>query len=186
MTHTKPFRLLWLVTALAILALSVPGCSDNSAPASSAEMAESYAQSLYNSRVQYIGDNADVGSLLSQLGVDNRLGTFTMELQTKEEPYSLTLHFDQLPEDIDVFTDQFYYYADLLLALIDNCGQVKCSYPNGGALVNLIWTTQEASDSLNVDIKSCASSPEDVAALLDTIRTVYADNPNIMAFYQES
>ena len=185
MIRTKPFRLLWLIPALAALVLSIPGCSD-STPASSAELAQSYAQSLYNSRVQYIGDNADVGSLLSQLGVDNRLGTFTMELQTKEEPYGLTLHFDQAPENTAAFTDQFYYYADLLLALIDNCGQVSCSYPNGDTLVNLDWTSQEASDSLNVDIKSCGSSPEGVAALLDAIQTVYADNPNIMAFYQDS
>lgn len=185
MIRKKPFRLLWLTTALAALILSVSGCSD-SAPASSAEMAQSYAQSLYNSQIQYIGDNAAVSSLLSQLGVENRLGTFTIELETTEEPYGLILHFDQLPEDIDVFTDQFYYYADLLLALIDNCGQVSCTYPNGDALVNLIWTTQQAGDSLNVDLKSCAGSPEDVAALLDTIRTVYADNPNIMEFYQES
>ena len=57
-----------LPMALAALILSVSGCSD-SAPASSAEMAQSYAQSLYNSQVQYIGDNAAFSSLRSQLGV---------------------------------------------------------------------------------------------------------------------
>lgn len=82
MTSRKPFRLLWLVTALATLVIGISGCSD-SPPASSSELAESYAQSLYNSRVHYIGDNADVSSLLSQLGVENRLGTFTIELQSQ-------------------------------------------------------------------------------------------------------
>lgn len=185
MTSRKPFRLLWLVTALATLVIGISGCSD-SPPASSSELAESYAQSLYNSQVHYIGDNADVSSLLSQLGVENRLGTFTIELQTKEEPYILTLHFDQLPEDTKAFCDQFYnYYANLLLALIDNCGQVSCTYPDNGVLVTLDWTAQEASDSLNLDMKACGDSPEDIAVLLDTIRTVYADHPNVMELYQE-
>ena len=106
MTNTKLRRLLWLATALADLVLSAAGCSGGDSAASSAPT-DSYAQSLYNSRVQYIGDNAAVGSLLSQLGVDNRMGAFTMELQTKDKPYGLTLHFEQAPEDATAFSDQF-------------------------------------------------------------------------------
>lgn len=57
MTNTKLRRLLWLATALAVLVLSAAGCSGGDSAASSAPT-DSYAQSLYNSRVQYIGDNA--------------------------------------------------------------------------------------------------------------------------------
>lgn len=69
--------------------------------------------------------------------------------------------------------------------MIDNCGQVNCTYPDNGVLVTLDWTAQEASDSLNLDMKACGDSPEDIAVLLDTIRTVYADHPNVMELYQE-
>ena len=187
MTNTKLRRLLWLATALAVLVLSAAGCSGGDSAASSAPT-DSYAQSLYNSRVQYIGDNAAVGSLLSQLGVDNRMGAFTMELQTKDKPYGLTLHFEQAPEDATAFSDQFQYYGNLLLALIDNCGQVSCTYPTSesSASHTMTWTAEDAHTSLDTDVKACGGSAEGVAALLDTIRTVYRDNPNIQAVYQDT
>lgn len=101
MTNTK-LRACLAATALAVLVLSAAGCSGGDSAASSAPT-DSYAQSLYNSRVQYIGVNAAVGSLLSQLGVDNRMGAFTMELQTKDKPYGLTLHFEQAPRTQRLF-----------------------------------------------------------------------------------
>ena len=85
MTNTKLRRLLWLATALAVLVLSAAGCSGGDSAASSAPT-DSYAQSLYNSRVQYIGDNAAVGSLLSQLGVDNRMGALLWSCKPRTSP----------------------------------------------------------------------------------------------------
>ena len=62
--NTKSFRFLWLPTLVAALLLSIAGCSGSNGTSSSTNITNSYAQSLWASRVEYIGDNAAVGSLL--------------------------------------------------------------------------------------------------------------------------
>lgn len=185
--NTQSLRFFWLPGLIAALLFGTTGCSGGELSSTSANSLDAYAQSLYNSQVQYIGDNSAVGSLLSQLGVSNRMGTFNMELQTSTEPYELTLHFDQAPEDASVFTDQFHYYADLLLALIDNCGQVNCTYsdPDGQGDETLHWTIQDANDTLALDIKTCTDDADGVHTLLNTIREKNQNNATIMAFYGE-
>lgn len=185
--NTKLSRLLWFLGLFSAL-LCTAGCSGNSAASSSATQVDSYAQSLWDSRVSSIGNNSAVSSLLSQLGVESRLGTFTMALQTDTEPYTLTLRFDQAPENTAAFPDQFHYYANLLLALIDNCGQVSCTYPAAGNApdVSLSWTPQNAKKALKLDVKDCGQSAAGIRTLLETIRSVNQDNPNVMTFYSET
>lgn len=183
--NKKHFRILWISGLIAAL-LCTAGCSGTGTASSSAQT-DSYAQSLWNSRVSAIGNNSAVISLLSQLGIESRMGSFTIALQTDKEPYTLTLHFDQAPENAEAFSDQFHYYANLLLALIDNCGQVSCTYPAAGSqpAISLSWTPQNAKDALKLDVKTCGNSAKGIQTLLNTIRSVNQDNPNIMAFYSD-
>ena len=183
MNHVSPVR---AAALLAALLLCLTGCGSGGTNGDSTMGEATYAQSLYDSRISYVGDNAAVASLLSQMGVNNRMGDYTLELQTDSEPYSVTLHFQQTPENEQAFADQFEYYAVLTLALIDNCDEVRCTYPTDSGDHSLSWNMQQADEHLKLNVDACGESADGVANLLDTIRETHQGNQNMMDFFEEN
>ena len=187
MQKTNTLRPLRLFSGLVALLLCLTGCSGGSAGSSYSEA--SYAQSLYNSRVASVEDSAGMNSLFSQLGIESRMGPFTTELEKREDASNtLTLKFQQVPEDTNVFQDQFEYYAVLILALVGDCGQVRgtCPSADGSDSRSMEWDLKQASDRLNLDVASSGRSADGIATLLDTIRSAHGDNANFAALYEDA
>ena len=172
-----------VLSVLLGLTLCLTGCSGGSGVSSTNE--DAYSETLYANRVTIFSDTAAVETLLAQMGISDRMGTYTIEANSSEQPYTLTLHFAQTPKDSKVFADQFEYYAALLLALVDNCGLVRGIYPSGSDTRSAEWTTQQLNDRLNVNIVRCGKSAEGVATLLDTIHSTHAGNKNFAVFFEE-
>lgn len=150
------------------------------------------AQELYEAANPYVGDASANGSLLGVIGMyTGGLNLpFTTELQTAKEPYTITLHFEEKPEEAKVFKS-----AILFLALTKNCGEVRWDYPGDAAdvlthtndirpaadteieaetvpidRVTCYVTTADANASLNIEnIKEYADSPKKVAELLELL-----------------
>jgi len=132
----------------------------------------SYAQKLYESRNQYIGNASGDSSLLEAIGVSEKLGSYKIELETKNEPYVLRIIFTDKVTDAAVLDSAMNKYAMLLLALIDNASEIQWQYSvdqstggNGSFTGSL--NVDEASLSLGNDIKSFAQSADQVQSLLD-------------------
>lgn len=86
------------------------------------------ARRLYDRKNEYIGDASADGKLLQELAVSS-LGSFTMELQTSEEPYGITLHFEETPENELEFYRRMNKKAAAFLMLTQNAGSVEWTYP---------------------------------------------------------
>jgi beta-lactamase regulating signal transducer with metallopeptidase domain len=127
-------------------------------------------EELYDSKNPYIGDASADGRLLKALHVGS-LGAYTIELQTSEEPYVLTVCFENEPEDPETVEREMSGIANILLALIDNCGEVRWSYPytdpeRGEVLYTGYWGIDQANTMAPFPIKECGSSLEKLERLL--------------------
>ena len=98
------------------------------------------AWALYQAQTPYVGDNSAVGRVLA--AVDTWYGPYieyTISLQTDQEPYGLTIHFDDITahmskeSGIRVTDQRMYTLAPTLLALIGNLERVQwtCALSDG-------------------------------------------------------
>ena len=101
---------------------------------------------LFARKTPYVGNNSAVGDLVSNMDLD---APATLELQTAQEPYGLTLHFKAPIEERRRFLVEGN--AGVLLALVDNLGEVSWDDPRG-------WTGSLTLEEAN------AALPELVAA----------------------
>lgn len=133
---------------------------------------------LFEAKNPYIGDAPANGKLLELLNVGG-LGEFTMELQTSEEPYILMLHFENEPADQAVFNRRMEEHAVVLLALIENAGEIQWTYPvgTGDSATEFRWKYDrtEAEERMRIDnIKEYGQTITLLKALLDKQKEPYA------------
>lgn len=86
-----------------------------------------YAQTLYKARNPYVGDAAADGKLMECMGMFPDMKR-TIEIQTEEEPYVLTIHYEDQPQDEIDFHRRMEKKAILLLCLIENAGKIEWTY----------------------------------------------------------
>ena len=109
-----------------LLLLIITGCSNKSMNNSKA------ADYLFNLKNSYIGDNSADIKLIEALELF-KLGNYTIELETYERPYALTIKFDKMTMDISNLTTENYndfknkmrMYSVILLTLIDNADEIR-------------------------------------------------------------
>ena len=134
-------------------------------------------------RNPYIGDASANGEVLGAVRM-GYMGMFETELQTSQEPYVLTLHFEDEPEDPAAWNIQMQKKAVLILALIDNAGAVEWTHPmeNGTETYRWRMDLEQAGQMTGIqDIKACAEDPrafrtlcERAAAMRENVETAQA------------
>lgn len=129
------------------------------------------ALNLYKHKNPYIGGMPGNATLAGILEIYPNLGSFTNELQTTYEPYGWTLRFEHevLPSNQTKFDSMLESYAAVLLAIIDNCGEITWTYQSGDESVSKTYTLQDANRRLEQDVKSFSVSPERVQELLNLL-----------------
>lgn len=141
------------------------------------------ANELYDAKNPYIGDMPANNALAELLSISSRLGSYTNELQTAQAPYSWELKFGDswkrriadnsyaYESSLDPFeklNDKMRSYACVLLALIDNCGEIKWSYTdNKGDTICESLDLDTANEFL--EIKDFGRSALDVQKLLEAV-----------------
>ncbi|MCD2493049.1 DUF4825 domain-containing protein [Lacrimispora sp. NSJ-141] len=135
----------------------------------------SKAAELFEEKNPYIGDMPANGRIAQTLGISDDLGGFQNSLQTTEEPYGWTLEFKDpvTGSGEELFRSRMEAYSCVLLALIDNAGEISWTYQaeteDGVHERNGSVTASIASQRLGKDIKSFSGSRKQVQELLDEL-----------------
>ena len=120
----------------------------------------SRAQSLWSSRVRYLGDSSRVAALAREVGPAPE-GSYSISLQTAKPPYALTIELERSHKPFDA-TD-FSEPATLLLGLVANLDKV--SVTTSGHAYSL--TAAAASRDLGYDVKELGRDQSRLTAYLD-------------------
>lgn len=136
---------------------------------SDGKIIEKMAQELYGAQNIYLGDMSSNGKIADILGIDSKLGDYINELQTKKEPYGWNFKFsEEISKNNEIkFNACMESYSYVLLALVENCGEISWTYSIDGKLSIEKITETDASETLGRDIKEYSKSVEQVQKLLD-------------------
>ena len=130
---------------------------------------------MLDKRNPYIGDAPADGEVLGAVRM-GYMGMYGTELQTSEEPYVLTLHFEDEPEDPTAWNIQMQKKAVLILALIDNAGAVEWTHPAESGTETYRWRMdlEQAGQMTGIqDIKACAEDPQAFQTLCESVSAMH-------------
>ena len=132
------------------------------------------ASAVFNSRHAYIGNMPENGQTASVLNIASYLGNFTNTLQTVKQPYGwiLTLKQEISASQKAVKEELMRNYAYILLAVIENLGEVSYEYTVDGEDCVLSVTEGDATAFAEQDIKNCG---QDVLLLQELIKKTGLD-----------
>lgn len=137
------------------------------------------AGQLYAAKNPYIGNASADGRLLRLLETQNQTGGFTSELETSEEPYVLRLNFNDEVADRDIFDPEMCRKASVLLALIDNAGEIQWSYPYNQegtvSRITVYWSGQDLKALGINNIKAYGESEAKVQELLNLLDSYHQE-----------
>ena len=118
----------------------------------------------------YLGDASANVQLAQALGVSRRLGFFTGELHTEEEPYGWTL---QLKEELTAADKEAVTaFSYLLLAGVGNLGWVEWDCVVDGQRTLLRMDREQASAWAGRDIKDCAASAAELQKTMNALPAI--------------
>jgi hypothetical protein len=119
---------------------------------------------LYQNYNPYVGDMPQNGKLVSILNMGKYTGNFQSELQTDKEPYGWTIklanNFSSARKE--VLGKRLRSYAYILLAEIENLGEITYEYTLNDEPQKLTITAEDASTYAGADIKEVGKN---IAAL---------------------
>lgn len=123
---------------------------------------------LYNSAHDYVGSPADNNQTAQCLYALADLGPFTSRLDTETTPYGWTICLENPvdPNREDSLRETMTASASVYLGLIGNLDVVTYEYQVDGEIRSLTVTAEEATAAWGQDIKSAASAPSILRALL--------------------
>lgn len=159
-------------TLMIICTFSIVGCSKDKDV--SEVTASAYAQQLFDSKNQYIGDNTADSKILELLNITEELGEYEFEIQADVDNYVIQLNFKNTIEDNEKRAEldsKMMNKALLILALIDNANEVRWSYPliedGKETLVTVYESEANAKSTLKKDVKEFGKSEVQLQELLD-------------------
>lgn len=147
------------------------------------------AKALYAARNPFIGDISADQRLANILGVGETIGSYTNKLYTEESegfeyPYSWELIFNRPWADgyDKIYNQKMRSYAYALIALIENCGEIKWTYrdADGASHTQSVtladWSAEYPNDNINpgfrLELKDYAAYDYRVQSLL-TMLDIY-------------
>jgi len=129
------------------------------------------ALNMYNARVDDVTDTAQVAQLVEATDMRKELGGYMVTLKNKDGVNTIDIAFEKvLKEGEDLaFDEAATWYAEQLLALIEEADVIQWSYSIEGAKEKVVksLTTEQADELLSTDVKGYSETPELVQTLLN-------------------
>lgn len=109
---------------------------------------------VYQTRHPYVGDMPANDKTAKALHMDMVLKEYENQLQTDEEPYKWVFKMEEVRHDLNwMEATWFRPYAYILLAVVENLGEVSYEFQYGGEPMVINVTEEMASDYAGLDIK---------------------------------
>ena len=130
---------------------------------------------LFNMKNPDLKDKDAVENLIKYLQLEEKLGGYTIEVQSDSKPYSLTLKFTlshDVPADgYDSWEQTMIRYSCAILSLVNNISQVSWEYPVANATAGTYFTRADAEKLYNLGVTAVtfAKSPESVQLMLNQL-----------------
>ena len=128
---------------------------------------------LYETKTPYVGDISALNRVAGALNIQSGCGPYLNSLQTSHEPYGWTLEFSNVYQEQEaVWLDNTMEQdlAPLMLALVDNLGEVSWTYQTqDGTTRTRTVTLAEADAALPRPVKDYAASAADLQQLLNLL-----------------
>ena len=129
---------------------------------------------LYAAKTPYVGDISALNRVANALNIQSRCGSYLNSLKTAQEPYGWTLEFsDVYSEKQAAWLDETMEHdlAPLMLALVDNLGEVSWTYrTQDGALQTRTVTLPQVNEALPRPVKDYVASPAQLQQLCDLLQ----------------
>ncbi|SEG57728.1 M56 family metallopeptidase [Paenibacillus sp. UNC499MF] len=185
LAYRQPSSRMAAVSVLVIAAL-VLGCSTNPKPLSQSSQLSS--QPLYSgydmdmlmgNKTLYVGNHIKVGGLIGGMPKPGGLEGRGIELQTKAQPYGLTIYYEmndstEVVKNEVIGGEAFYRNAVLLLSLIDNVDRITYSIAddmgrNDDSAYSFTLTREQADQRLGEDVRSYGKDQTSLRQLIDRL-----------------
>lgn len=132
------------------------------------------AESLWEARTPYLGNNSDVGKLIGLLPVSMGLKYDHFELHTAEQPYIVEIVYSMPTQLLESYAlddtgiwELFNRNALLLYALIDNVDEIHATLTDGSREISFINGREWANETVNADVRNYAQTSQSVQELID-------------------
>ena len=127
---------------------------------------------LYAAKNPYVGSMPANQKIVNILGIHERYGTYTNELQTSSEPYGWTLILEEPVDPLQETKKRQAMQSDacLMIAAVENLGSVTWKYDNGSGQQEYTFSESDATEYAGGDIKSFAQSASGMQELVETVR----------------
>jgi len=132
---------------------------------------------LWQARTKYIGDNSAVSKLIGLLKIPQGLSYDYFELQSSEQPYRISIYYSLPAGSIEKYeamgstaADLFRQNALLMLALVDNAGDIRAVITDGDRELEFINNREWADNVAGGNIRDYAASPEKLQQLIELDR----------------
>ncbi|MBE5934419.1 MAG: DUF4825 domain-containing protein [Lachnospiraceae bacterium] len=127
------------------------------------------ASKLFKYKQKYIGKAHGVMGVIGSAGVPDSFQNDGIQLQTSEEPYGVTIYYkNKKGYEIDDMKDVMTGYSALILACIDNAGEVTWSDRQNIAKEYTV-TLEDANKYSDSNVKECAQNPSKLHDLVEKV-----------------
>lgn len=110
---------------------------------------------VYQTRHPYVGDMSANNATAHALYMNFMLGEYTNELQTAEEPYGWHIQIEEMKQELS-FIKKLYLETNayVLLAMVENLGEITYEFEYDNEPMTLTYTTEMANAYVGKDIKA--------------------------------
>ena len=139
---------------------------------------------LVENKTSYVGNNSKVAALINAMSLPDGINQKTIELQTKKQPYGITINYDKnnssYLEDNTMY-NYLYRNSIMLFSLIDNVDSIGCKITNGTqASATYSFSREEVDKLMGIDVRMFADNAGDLKRLIDIINNKNFNIPDVL------
>lgn len=129
---------------------------------------------LYANKTDYVGNNSKVSKIAHDLTVMPQFGWFGIELQTKDEPYGLTINYSITDEDLGQINlnsaqDTFKKNVIVMFSLIGNVENIAVNLKHDEKIITYNYSRKMANDYMKQDVRNLAKTEDSFGVFLSQL-----------------
>ena len=138
---------------------------------------------LMKNKTSYVGNNSKDAALISAMFLTDGINQKTIELQTKKQPYGMTINYEKnnstYLEDNTMY-NYLYRNSIMLFSLIDNVDNINCKISNGTQVqITYSFSREETDKLMGIDVRKYSDNAGNLKSLIDIINNKNFSIPDV-------